>query len=408
MLNDAMVFSVSELNEYVSLTLAHDENLSQLRVIGEISGLKRHSSGHLYFTLKDETAAVSAVMFKQNAMRLRFRPENGQSIIIDGYASLYERDGRFQVYARSMNIQGEGALYKAFLAQKERLEKAGYFDIDHKKKIPFLPTCIGAVTSPTGAVIEDIRNVIERRFPGMPIRLYAVPVQGAGAAERIADGIRVLDAEGRCDVMIVGRGGGSMEDLWPFNETCVADAIYAANTPVISAVGHETDFSIADFTADLRAPTPSAAAELAVPIRDTLKKSVLEGGERLFRAFKNGIAEKQNRLRLSRLSLLAYSPARHIDPYRIRLDAEQESMRQASLRLLTARKQALLLNARALDAHDPNAALRRGYAYIETADGAAQIDSLHTGERIFIRMHGGRAEADVTKVEKEKGLGHGR
>ena len=275
------VFTVSELNEYVDLMLSRDPFMGELTVTGEISAFKRHTSGHLYFTLKDDAASVRCVMFRPNALRLSFFPKDGMSVRIEGRAGLYGRDGSFQVYAERMEKTGDGALYQKFLALREELKGRGWFDESLKKPIPFLPRAVGVVTSGTGAAIEDIRNVIARRFPNMPIRLYPVAVQGEKAAGEIAAAIRQADRERRCDVLIVGRGGGSLEDLWAFNEEIVVAAVHDCTLPVISAVGHEIDFSLTDFAADLRAPTPSAAAELAVPELGKLKDGLAQSRDRL-------------------------------------------------------------------------------------------------------------------------------
>ena len=292
------VFTVSELNEYVDLMLSHDPYMGELTVTGEISAFKRHTSGHLYFTLKDDAASVRCVMFRPNALRLSFFPKDGMSVRIEGRAGLFGRDGAFQVYAERMEKTGDGALYQKFLALREELRRRGWFDEAGKKPIPFLPQAVGVVTSGTGAAIEDIRNVIARRFPNMPIVLYPVAVQGEKAAGEIASAIRQADRERRCDVLIVGRGGGSLEDLWAFNEEVVVAAVHDCGLPVISAVGHEIDFSLTDFAADLRAPTPSAAAELAVPELGKLVDRLSQSRDRLRSALLHGVERKKDRLEL--------------------------------------------------------------------------------------------------------------
>ena len=265
-----LTLSVSQLNDYVRRSLASDPLLRGLCVTGEISNLKRHVSGHWYFTLKDEEAAINCAMFRQSAMSLRFRPENGQRVRAFGSVSLYVKTGSYQLYVDAMEPDGVGDLYMRFEALKRKLSEEGLFDAQLKKQLPFLPKGVGIVTSKTGAVVHDIAQVTWRRFPGMPLVLCPVKVQGEGAAAEIAEGLRTLDKRTDIDVIIVGRGGGSMEDLWAFNEEKVARAIAACKKPVISAVGHETDVTIADFTADVRAATPSVAAELADPVKDAL------------------------------------------------------------------------------------------------------------------------------------------
>ena len=256
--------SVTELNRYIKDKVAEDEFLNAVLVKGEISNFKHHYTGHMYFTLKDENSLIKCIMFKSQTATLKFMPKDGMKVIIFGTVSVFERDGVYQIYAKSMQEDGVGDLYKAYEELKAKLEKEGLFDESHKKKIPFMPNVVGVLTSNTGSVIRDIINVSTRRNPNVYIRLLPVPVQGEGAGDKIAKAIRFMNENKLADVLIIGRGGGSLEDLWPFNEEVVARAIYDSEIPIISAVGHETDFSISDFVADLRAPTPSAAAELAV------------------------------------------------------------------------------------------------------------------------------------------------
>ena len=256
--------SVSDLNKYMKDKVASDEYLKSVFVRGEISNFKHHYTGHMYFTLKDENSLIKCIMFKSSTLTLNFVPKDGMKVNVLGSVAVFERDGVYQIYCKAMQQDGVGDLYAKFKELKDKLEKEGLFDEAHKKRIPMMPKVIGVLTSNTGAVIKDIINVSTRRNPNCYIRLYPVPVQGPEAAEKIADAIRVMNEKKLADVLIVARGGGSLEDLWPFNEEIVARAIYDSELPIISAVGHETDFTIADFVADLRAPTPSAAAELAV------------------------------------------------------------------------------------------------------------------------------------------------
>lgn len=363
------VFSVSELNLYVSLMLSGDDNMRDVRVNGEISGFKRHISGHLYFTLKDDNASVRCVMFKPNALRLNFFPKDGMQVQLSGSATLYERDGSFQVNVRSMEKTGSGQLFAQFLAYKKELEEKGWFDADLKKPIPFLPHKVGVVTSKTGAVLQDIKNVLGRRFPTMPLVLYPCSVQGEKAAEEIAAAIRQADEEQRCDVLIVGRGGGSMEELWCFNEPVVAEAIHDCTLPVISAVGHETDFSIADFVADLRAPTPSAAAELAVPELSDLQERLAEDRERLERSLLRGTEQKRQKLEY----LLSRA-----DPYRTEvllekkhqwLDSAREALWHMGEKDMLLRRQKLEELKHRLENASPQTAMERGYAIISDEEG---------------------------------------
>lgn len=398
------VFSVSELNEYVGLLLSADPNLCEVKVSGEISGFKRHSSGHLYFSLKDENALVRCVMFRQQAMRLTFAPQDGMQVLLYGRASLYERDGAFQLYADYLKKSGEGELYRRFLALKDELEKKGWFAAERKRPIPFLPRRVGVVTSGTGAAVQDILNIISRRFERMPVVLASVRVQGQGAAEEIAQAIRDMNETHAADVLIVGRGGGSMEDLWAFNEPVVAEAIVKSEIPVISAVGHETDFTIADFAADLRAPTPSAAAELAVPEMDACYEGVRLQKERMRRA----LLARMERMRAN-VKLFASAKAfrlleRRVQNERQSLDAQREELlRGAKERLFNAR--AALLQTRAkLVALDPDAVLERGYAIVTDRSGGALtgVAGLKPGDGVRIRMRDGEAEAEIGRVERAK------
>jgi len=395
------VFSVHELNEYVDLLLGVDPNLKDLAVEGELEAVKRHSSGHLYFMLKDEQSSVNCVMFRQNVMGLRFLPKDGQRVRIAGRATLFPRDGRFQLIVTGMMPRGEGALYAAFVAYKEELKQLGWFDASEKKTIPFLPKAVGLVTSAAGAARHDVQTVIERRFPFMPVILYSASVQGEGAAEEIANAIDTADAEQRCDVLIVGRGGGSMEDLWAFNERPVAEAIRRCSIPVISAVGHETDVSISDYVADLRAATPSAAAELAVPEWDALKDALNKAKDRLSGALQNGIKRKRDRLNLIWSDAGTLRVKHAIEQNRLAVEDARAGMRLACERTLETQRHAMEREAEKLRAYSPLRTLERGFALVNRADGtiiktSADID---LGESISIRFADGAIRADVKGKE---------
>lgn len=396
------VFRVSELNEYVSLVLSNDPNLCDLRVSGEISGFKRHSSGHLYFSLKDESALVRCVMFRQQAMRLNFEPKDGMQVLLYGKASLYEKDGSFQLYANYLKKSGEGELYLKFLALKKELEERGWFDEAHKKQIPFLPRRVGVVTSGTGAAVQDILNIIHRRFPQMPIVLASVRVQGTGAAEEIAQAIDEFNAKHAADVLIVGRGGGSMEDLWAFNEPVVAAAIYNSEIPVVSAVGHETDFTIADFVSDLRAPTPSAAAELCVPEMDAVYEGVHLQSERMRRALNAKLERMRATVRL-------FASAKAFRLLENRLMSERQTLdgmgerafRGAREQIVSARSELSRKQAQ-LTALDPSAVLERGYAILTDPKGRALggVAAMQAGDAVNIRMRDGVAGAVIETVKR--------
>ena len=392
------VYSVSELNEYIDLMLGLDPNLKDLAVEGELEAVKRHSSGHLYFMLKDENASVNCVMFRQYVMGLRFLPKDGQRVRLVGRATLYQRDGRFQLMATGLMPKGDGSLYAAFAAYKEELKNKGWFEDSQKKEIPYLPKAVGVVTSASGAAWHDIRNVIARRFPYMPVLLYPSVVQGDGAAEEIASAIERADAEQRCDVLIVGRGGGSMEDLWAFNEPPVADAIHRCRIPVISAVGHETDVSISDFVADLRAPTPSAAAELAVPEWDALKATLNADSDRLTNALQNGIARKRDRLRILFGDSVLVRIRRMIDQERLMTDDLHNRMENTTTRAFDRQRHLLERERERLRAFNPQQTLARGFALITNSkkETVTHTDALQTGDTVTIRFFDGSVNAEVT------------
>ena len=280
--------TVTYLNKYIKDKVAEDEYLQSVYVKGEISNFKHHYTGHMYFTLKDENSLIKCIMFKSSTATLNFVPKDGMKVLVLGSVAVFERDGVYQIYAKAMQEDGIGDLYKEYEELKNKLEKEGYFDENHKRKIPFMPTTIGVLTSKTGSVIQDIINVSTRRNPNVNIKLFPIPVQGKGAELEIADAIRIMNEKKIADVLILARGGGSIEDLWPFNEEITARAIYNSKIPIISAVGHETDFTISDFVADLRAPTPSAAAELAVPDIDEVKNKI----ETYKNRYKNALKKK--------------------------------------------------------------------------------------------------------------------
>ena len=363
-----ITLSVEELNEYVRRTLASDPMLRGIRLRGEISNLKRHVTGHWYFTLKDSQSAISCAMFRSAAVQVPFVPRDGQQVVLTGNVGLYAKTGSYQFYADAMEQEGLGELYLRMEALKHKLTQEGLFDPSLKKPLPLLPKGIGIVTSATGAVIHDITRVAWRRHPGMPLYLYPVAVQGEGAKEQIAHAIQVLDMLPAVDVLIVGRGGGSMEDLWAFNEELVARAIAACHKPVVSAVGHETDFTIADFVADIRAATPSAAAEIAVPQWDGLEAECRALWERLRRAGNAAIAEKASQLSELRERLAQLSPERRVASLHDRAQQLLERMHQAAKNGLMAKQHRLEQTALRLESASPNATLRRGYAMVLQQD----------------------------------------
>ena len=399
------VLTVSQINTYLKAVLDGDDNLQHIFVCGEISNFTNHyRTGHFYFTLKDEKAALKAVMFRSAAQRLRFLPEDGMRVIIRGSISLFERDGVYQLYCDDMQPDGAGDLSVAFEQRKKKLEEMGLFDPLHKKPIPSLPSRIGVITSPTGAAVHDILNVLERRFPFAAIVFCGVQVQGESAAPQIAEAIGRFNALQAADVLIVGRGGGSIEDLWAFNEEIVAHAIFNSHIPVISAVGHETDFTIADFVADLRAPTPSAAAELASP--DT-RELLFQLDTMLDRLTERVLDKHQNKaLRLEALChrLRQQSPKMRLSLMEAKLQQQKEKLLSVGQAMLRPYADALGALAQKLEMTSPLRTLARGYTLAQDENGllvraAAKVQK---GQTLSLRFADGavrcRAEA-VTLTE---------
>ena len=398
------VYPVSVVNRYVKQLLVQDVILQNLWVSGEISNFKHHSSGHLYFTIKDENGALSAVMFAREAKALRFEPENGQQVQVQGAISLYEKTGQYQLYVRQMEPAGSGALYLAFEALKEKLQAQGLFDESKKKKIPRFPRRIGIVTSPTGAAVRDMIQIARRRNPGVSLVVYPAKVQGEGAADTIVNGIRRLDLMPEIDTIIVGRGGGSLEDLWAFNEEKVALAIAQAHTPVISAVGHETDFTIADFVADLRAPTPSAAAELAVPDTASVWTSVVEMTLRRQKAWKRYMQHERQKQMLLSAKLAAMAPRRTLDDHRQMLDMLLQRRRYAMHNRLQQNRFQLQKLSDVLQLLSPLHPLEKGYALVmdEAGAGISSIRQVKEGQTLQIQMKDGVIDAKASRIHEKE------
>lgn len=393
--------SVTQLTQYIKLLLDRDEVLSQVCVRGELSNYKIHSSGHHYFTLKDEGAVISCVMFRSDAMRLRFRPESGMKVILAGRVSLFPKSGQYQIYASHMQPDGAGELAVAFEQLKQRLQLQGYFDPEHKKPLPRYPKTVALVTSPTGAAVRDMIRILGRRWPACQVLVCPVRVQGQGAAEEIAAMLRLVDENGLADLIITGRGGGSMEDLWAFNEEVVAQAIFRCRTPVISAVGHEPDVTISDFVADVRAATPSNAAELAVCDQAEVRYALHQLAQRMEK-------HQQRRLELlhQRLYRLAERPVLrtpegflqqkelHLELLRQRLEHTGDTMLQGRQRQFAA------LSAR-LDALSPLKVLARGYAVATREERVLHsVSQLSAGDAIHLRLADGTALCTVERLEK--------
>ena len=388
--------TVTQLNKYLKDRFDEDENLNAILVKGEISNFKNHYTGHLYFTLKDENSLIKCIMFKSYAERLAFKPKDGMKVMVFGSVSVFERDGVYQIYAKSMLEDGMGDLHEQFEQLKAKLEKEGLFDESHKKPIPLYPKVIGVLTSQTGAVIRDIINVSTRRNLHVHIRLLPVPVQGPGAAEQIAEKIKTMNEKKLADVLIVGRGGGSLEDLWPFNEEIVARAIYDSEIPIISAVGHETDFTIADFVADLRAPTPSAAAELAVPDIYELKQKILSYQNRYRLALKKKIELIRLRYEKCMKSSAFTDPMRKIRDNSVLLDSYFKRLEIKIKEVQKDKKSKYIELITKLDALSPLKTLTRGYTITEK-DGkiVKSAEQLKTDDNIKLKFFDGEKNAKI-------------
>ena len=397
------VYTVRQVNSYIKNMFAQDFMLNRIYVKGEVSNLKYHTSGHIYFSLKDESGTIACVMFAGSRSGLSFRMEEGQQIIVLGVVDVYARDGKYQLYARKIVRDGVGLLYERFELLKKELQEMGMFAPEYKQKIPKYIRRLGVVTAPTGAAVRDIINITKRRNPFVQIILYPALVQGEGASESIVKGIHALEAE-KVDVMIVGRGGGSMEDLWAFNEEAVARAVFDCSVPVISAVGHETDTTIIDFVADLRAPTPSAAAELAVYDFMEMKKNLKLREERLLHFMQLILERKRQKLEQYSLRMRAYHQQQRLNEQRqFAADAENR-LRREMMRRLEQEKYRLGLMAERLKGLSPLEKLSQGYAYVENSSGAnvRTVSNVKQGEQITVYVTDGRIRAEVTGVEKEE------
>lgn len=391
-----MAISVTDLNKYIKDKFIEDEYLNNILIKGEISNYKHHYTGHLYFTLKDENSLIKCVMFKSYAQKLNFEPKDGMKVYILGSVSVFERDGVYQVYAKIMEEDGVGDLYTKYQKLKEELEKKGLFDQSHKQKIPMMPKVIGVLTSQTGSVIKDIINVSTRRNPNVYIRLLPVPVQGEGAAEKIAEGIEYMNKNQLADVIILARGGGSLEDLWPFNEEVVANSIYESKIPIISAVGHETDFSISDFVADLRAPTPSAAAELAVPDIYEIKQKINTYQKRLKQALTKKLEIMKLRYAKCMSSSIFREPTRRIQENYIKIDSYIKQLENNINKIKEKNKNKYIELVSKLDTLSPLKTLTRGYSIVEKNGKIVKsIKDLKTEDEISIRLKDGEKQAKI-------------
>jgi exodeoxyribonuclease VII large subunit len=388
--------SVSQLNKYIKNKVDQDEYLNNVLIKGEISNFKHHYTGHMYFTLKDNNSLIKCIMFKSYTPHLNFVPKDGMSVIVLGTVSVFERDGVYQIYCKAMQQEGIGDLYKEYEKLKAKLSEEGLFDESHKKKIPLYSKRIGVLTSETGSVIRDIINVSTRRNPNVYIKLLPVPVQGEGAGKKIADAINLMNEINLADIIIVARGGGSLEDLWPFNEEIVARAIYNSELPVISAVGHETDFSISDFVADLRAPTPSAAAELAVPDIDELKIKLNSYNNRYKVALKKQLEYKRLKYEKCMTRRVFKEPLQRINESYLHVDTQEKNI-ENKFKLKIMQKRSEFQNVvEKIDALSPLKTLSRGYSIMEKNGKIVKSKKeLNIGDEVNIKLYEGTTKAKI-------------
>jgi len=396
------ILSITQINEYIRAVMDGDHLLSSVAVRGEVSNYKVYPSGHHYFTLKDDGGALKCVMFRGNATKLRFRPDNGMQVLAFGRISVYSRDGAYQLYCTGLVLDGVGDLYAAFEQLKTKLAAQGLFDPAHKKQLPQYPKTIGIVTSSAGAAVHDILRILNKRYPLVKVKLLPVRVQGTEAPNEIADAIAYANHHKLADLLIVGRGGGSIEDLWAFNDERVAHAIYESQIPVISAVGHEPDVTISDYVADLRAATPSNAAELAVPDRDALRQTL----DSMFATMITGLQRQVNASK-QHLSLLSASPALqspdvYLQQRKKNLELLCRQMLSAQNQNINRHHQCFITHAAKLDALSPLKVLTRGFSIVQTGDKHVirTIKQVEVGENIHIRLQDGSVSATITQVEE--------
>ena len=397
------VLSITQINEYIRGKMDSDQLLNAVAVRGEISNYKMYPSGHHYFTLKDENSALKCVMFKGNAMRLRFRPENGMKIIAMGKISVYPRDGAYQLYCTAMAMDGVGDLYAAFEELKKKLSAEGLFDPAHKKPLPPYPGTIGIITSSAGAAVHDMLRILNKRYPLTKVRLLPVRVQGVEAPGEIAAAIDYANRHNLADLLIVGRGGGSIEDLWAFNDERVAYAIYRSRIPVVSAVGHEPDVTISDYVADLRAATPSNAAELAVPDRDALSQALDSMSAAMVTALTRQLRNARQHLNMLSQSPALQSPAGYLEKKEKDLEYLKNRLISAENQIISRKNQRYIALAAKLDAMSPLKVLTRGYAMVQTDGGEVlrSVSDVESGQRIHVRLNDGTLSATVMDKKEE-------
>ena len=388
------VYTVAQINKYIKKILDNDFIHSNVVVKGEISNFKNHSSGHLYFSLKDEAATIKCVMFKGQTLGLKFKPEDGMKVLISGYISAYERDGQYQLYCDSIQLDGVGDLYVQYEKLKEKLQKEGLFDESRKKKLPLLPSVVGVITSPTGAVIKDILNVSLRRFPKANIRLFPASVQGEGAFKELVHQVNFINENNLADVIIIGRGGGSIEDLWNFNSEELAYAIFNSKIPVVSAVGHETDFTICDFVSDLRAPTPSAAAEVVFPVLEELDYKLSNFKKRMRFALIENLKKKKKQLERVYDSYYFKRPKELVSKLNIRLDSDFKALVSAEDKNIKNKKTEFVNLINKLDTLSPLKTLARGYAVVmKNGTTIKSVNDLEINGKFELKLNDGEIKA---------------
>ena len=405
------IITVSELNEYLKMLFEYDEILRNMYIKGEISNFTNHyKTGHFYFSLKDQGGAVRAVMFRSSASKLKFMPENGMRVIVGGRVSVFPRDGQYQIYVDVMEPDGKGALYMAYEQLKAKLEKEGLFSEARKKQLPEMPKRIGIITSPTGAAIRDMIHILGRRFPLAEIVLYPALVQGADAPASLIRGVRYFNSEKKADVLIIGRGGGSIEDLWAFNDENLVRTVAASEIPIISAVGHETDFTLCDFAADLRAPTPSAAAELAVPDREELEAKLLQSGERLSFAVSRFIAREKEKLKRLSSSRVMQDPMNLLDDKRMALLMTERVLQSRMESAIAEKRMQFQREAAKLEALNPLSVVTRGYSAVfdEQNRLIKSVHQIKEGNVISFMLTDGTVHAEVKEITPEEKYDHFR
>ena len=399
-----MILNVSQINEYIRALLERDDVLSAIMVRGEISNLTIHRSGHIYFTLKDEGSVLKAVMFRSSAARVKFALQNGMNVIVAGRISLYAPTGQYQLYAEDIQPDGIGALYIAFEQIKQRLAAEGLFDSARKKPIPKIPMTVGVITSPTGAAIHDMINVMGRRFPLAKILLYPALVQGEGAPKSLIGGIKYFNEKKQVDVIIIGRGGGSIEDLWGFNDVELAYAIAESEIPVISAVGHESDFTICEFVADLRAPTPSAAAELAVPNSEDIRLAIDQSSIRMRKLLLSQIEKYRKYIEIISKSRVLTSKESLLDEYKMKINLLSDNLDRLIESRINDKRTRLSLTSAKLEAISPLGTLSRGYAIVLNAENVAVrcVSDVKEGDVVKLSLSDGDISAEIKEIKKNR------